>query len=58
LAFDESDRGSDWMLCRVKDKEFDGAGDPSKLQAILSIFLDWAEANDREPTAGGSGLPV
>jgi len=43
LELDMCDRGSDWLLCRVKDKMFDGAGDPDKLQTILKTFLDWAE---------------
>jgi hypothetical protein len=33
----------DWLDCKVKDKIFDGAGDPSKLETILALFLDWAE---------------
>ena len=44
LEADMGDRGSDWMLCQVKDKVFDGAGDPDKLQSILETFLKWAEA--------------
>ena len=30
-----------WLLCFVKDNEFNGAGDPSRLDEILKIFLDW-----------------
>jgi hypothetical protein len=40
---DLCDRGADWMLCEVKNKVFDGAGDPDKLQVILQTFLNWAE---------------
>ena len=43
LEPDRCDRGSDWMLCEVKDKVFEGAGDPEKLQTILEIFLNWVE---------------
>jgi len=43
LESDLCDRGSDWMLCQIKEKKFDGAGDPSKLHSILNIFLNWAE---------------
>ena len=35
---------SDWIVCRVKDGNFDGAGDPLKLISILQIFKDWAES--------------
>lgn len=43
LEGDSCDRGSDWMLCHVKDNVFDGAGGPQKLDVILAAFLDWAE---------------
>lgn len=44
LEPDMCDRGPDWLLCQVKNRAFDGAGDPDKLDAILAIFLDWANA--------------
>ncbi len=34
----------DWIRCDVRDEVFDGAGDASKLEAILRIFLDWANS--------------
>lgn len=43
LECDPCDRGLDWMLCHVKDQVYDGAGGPDKLDAILTVFLDWAE---------------
>ena len=43
LEPDKCDRGPDWMLCEVKNKVFDGAGDPGKLQIILETFLSWAK---------------
>ena len=33
---------SDWINCKIKDKVFEGAGDASKLETILGVFLDWA----------------
>jgi hypothetical protein len=30
------------MLCEIKNKVFEGAGDPEKLQTILETFLNWA----------------
>jgi hypothetical protein len=42
LEPDRCDRGTDWMLCEVKHKVFEGAGDPGKLQTILGAFLNWA----------------
>ena len=37
IALDKSE--SDWLQCFKKDGEFIGAGDPSKLGAILENFL-------------------
>ncbi len=39
---DPMDPNGDWLRCYVGDNCFNGAGDPSKLQAILSLFLEWA----------------
>lgn len=38
LEPDMCDRGPDWLLCQVKDRVFDGAGDPGKLDTILALF--------------------
>jgi|SRR3954454_2812140 hypothetical protein len=35
---------SDWLRCSVTDNVFTGAGDPSKLETILRIFLDWSRS--------------
>jgi hypothetical protein len=34
--------GEDWMICQIKGGRFDGAGDPTRLQAILQCFRHWA----------------
>ena len=31
----------DWMMCYINNQKFHGAGDPSKLEEILNIFLNW-----------------
>jgi len=33
---------SEWMLCRVVNQKFEGAGGPLMLEKILRVFLDWA----------------
>jgi len=33
-----------WIHCRVKDGQFDGGGDPSKLIEILKVFKEWVES--------------
>lgn len=35
---------TDWLHCSVKDAEFMGAGDPSKLGIILDHFLNFVMA--------------
>ena len=37
---------SDWIHCKIKDRVFDGAGDASKLETILGLFLDWAKQHE------------
>ncbi len=36
-----------WHSISVKGNTFEGAGDPSKLEFILTTFLDWAERPGR-----------
>jgi hypothetical protein len=31
-----------WIHCSVEKGQFDGAGDPARLQEILGVFLNWA----------------
>ena len=33
----------DWVICQVKDKKFNGGGDPTKLNEIIRIFKEWVE---------------
>lgn len=40
-------RGLSWLSCRSEDGVWHGAGDETKLERILEIFLGWAEANER-----------
>jgi hypothetical protein len=35
--------GPRWIDCRVADGMWSGAGDETKLERILDIFLSWAE---------------
>ena len=43
---------SDWLNCKIKDRVFEGAGDPSKLETILGIFLDWARLYETQAPVG------
>lgn len=33
----------DWIVCRVVNNVYEGAGDPLKLEEILRVFKEWAE---------------
>lgn len=35
-----------WIECRVEDEKFIGFGDPSRLEEMLQIFVDWAKAQN------------
>jgi hypothetical protein len=39
------EQGSRWLVCRVRDGVWEGAGDETKLERILEMFLSWAEAH-------------
>ena len=32
---------NNWIMCRVENKKFEGAGDAEKLLSILTIFKKW-----------------
>lgn len=36
---------TDWAFYKVEKGKFTAAGGPKMLEKILSLFLDWAEAN-------------
>lgn len=38
-------RGGLWLDCSVADGVWSGAGDETKLEQILEMFLSWAEAD-------------
>jgi len=38
--------GPRWLSCRVEDGIWHGAGDETKLEHILEVFLAWMEEHD------------
>ena len=44
---------SDWIHCRVDDRQFRGYGGVASLERILRTFLDWAQQ-----TSVGSSAPA
>ncbi|MBQ2264594.1 MAG: immunity 53 family protein [Oscillospiraceae bacterium] len=41
INYDNGD--DDWLCCRINGNLYYCAGDPSKLETMLSIFKEWAE---------------
>lgn len=41
---EKSETEKSWLSCKVEEKKFVGYGDPSRLEEILSIFLEWAKS--------------
>ncbi len=37
--------GSYWLSCHIENGTWHGAGDETKLERILEVFLAWAEKN-------------
>jgi hypothetical protein len=38
---------TDWLRCSMREEQFDGYGDPAKLEAIIQVFKEWL-SNERE----------
>ena len=36
---------SKWIVCKVENNKFIGAGRPQQLTEVLNIFIDWVERN-------------
>jgi hypothetical protein len=43
IEYGLTEESDDWHHIEVKDDQFTGFGDPSKLNFILEQFLEWAE---------------
>lgn len=41
--------GERWLVCRVAEGVWTGAGDETKLERILENFLSWAESTSNSP---------
>jgi hypothetical protein len=40
-------QGARWLVCHVTDGVWNGAGDETKLEKILEVFLSWTEGSNR-----------
>jgi Immunity protein 53 len=39
---------SSWIDCRVEQAKYRGMGDPSRVEEILRIFVDWAKSQNED----------
>lgn len=44
ILIDNDDDMNDWIFCNVEEAIFRGSCGPKRLDEMLEIFLDWAEA--------------
>jgi hypothetical protein len=44
VAVEQLDSDERWMVCKVADGRFEGAGDPHRLGDILDRFMAWARS--------------
>jgi len=39
----------DWLICAVHNNQFSGSSGPLKLERMIEVFLEWAQAVTIEP---------
>jgi hypothetical protein len=44
ISIDDDDDMDDWIFCKVEEGIFRGSCCPKRLDEMLEIFLDWADA--------------
>ena len=44
LIADDLTQDQNWIVCKVAEQRFQGAGGPSTLDEIIATFLTWANA--------------
>ena len=44
ISFDNDYSDDDWIKCYIKENQFIGVGDPTKLEKIILIFKTWIES--------------
>jgi hypothetical protein len=42
---DNLTKSEDWMVCKVEEQRFKGAGGPNKLEELIATFIEWAKSN-------------
>jgi hypothetical protein len=42
---DNLTESEDWIVCKVEEQKFKGAGGPGKLEEIIATFLDWVKSH-------------
>ena len=44
ISIDNDYSDDDWIKCYIKENQFIGVGDPTKLEKIILIFKTWIES--------------
>ena len=44
VQVEKNETEQSWLHCKVENNKFTGYGDPTRLEEILVIFLEWAKA--------------
>jgi Immunity protein 53 len=62
ISIDIDNNEDDWYICKVNNNRFEALGDPTKLNKLIEIFLDWAKLQNPDwltpPTSGDLQLQV
>lgn len=53
----EVEHERDWMVCRVRDGQFQAYGGPLMLGRMLEVFADWLGRDHAPPPTGRSSDP-
>jgi Immunity protein 53 len=48
----------DWVCCRIEAEIFKGFGGPANLEELITLFLDWADEQERSQSARHLDVPV
>ena len=49
VPINEERSESNWLICRVNDKRFEGFGGPANLGEIIEVFREWSEGTGDTP---------
>jgi Immunity protein 53 len=48
VSIDIDNCEDDWYICKVNNNRFEALGDPTKLDKLIEIFIDWAKSQNSD----------